>query len=483
MNTPSSKNARLKANSFGWSGQFFQSMAHMAPAIGVVLNAQVMASRAGSALPLASLFAMILALLLAYCLGLLTRKYYGASGYFQIHSRALGSKVGFVTSWLFLLYEPFNAFLNFFGFGILIFEPFSKAYWGFTIPWWIVVIVGNLIITFFSLAHIKSSMRTAAILGMVEFIVFLVLGALLILKSDHPFQPQSFALSSSADGIGGLLFAFIFGFMAFVGYESGLPLTEETKDTTNATFKGLLTSVGLAGLFYVFLSYATVVGFSGGDNSKQFGQDFSNAANPYGSTLALKVFGAVGPWLILFAAINSTLGCCLAGQNASARVLYALGRAKILPQLLGQIHKKNHIPSNAIFLSSGFTFLVTFLFYFLAQKGNPLDWYYFLGMMLVLPLLIIHLMTCVSVFITYRHKEKGDFKLLHHGLIPLVTGLLALLPIWGAIYYNQTPPISYVPWVVLIWFLIGIGVYSWLKRRNPKGLSQLESEMDLLTQP
>src|SRR5262249_40424287 len=144
-----------KADSFGWMGQFFQSMAHMAPAIGIMMAAPYMASRGGSALPLATLFGMVLAMLLAYCLGLLTRKYYGASGYFQIHSRALGSKVGFITSWLFLIYEPFNVFAVWLGFGVIILEPFSKTYLGFEIPWWIGAIGGNLVITILSLANIK----------------------------------------------------------------------------------------------------------------------------------------------------------------------------------------------------------------------------------------------------------------------------------------------------------------------------------------
>lgn len=85
----------LARNSLSWKGQVFQAIAHMAPALGVIAAMPFMASRAGSALPLAMVFATVMCLMLAYCLGLLTRKYYGASGYFQIHSQALGSKLGF----------------------------------------------------------------------------------------------------------------------------------------------------------------------------------------------------------------------------------------------------------------------------------------------------------------------------------------------------------------------------------------------------
>ena len=159
----------LQANSLGWRAQFFQSMAHIAPAAGVIMTMQYMASRAGPAVPLATLFATILALLLAYCLALLTRKFYGASGYFQIHSRALGSGIGFTTSWLFLMYEPIFSTFGLFGYGIIIFEPFMKATFGVDIPWWVAFIAGQSIVLVLSLFDIKSSVRITAILGACEF--------------------------------------------------------------------------------------------------------------------------------------------------------------------------------------------------------------------------------------------------------------------------------------------------------------------------
>ncbi len=471
---------RLKANSFGWIGQFFQSMAHMAPAIGIISTAQFMASRAGFALPLAMVFAMVLAILLAYCLGLLTRQYYGASGYFQIHSRALGSRIGFITSWLFLIYEPFNTFTTLLGFGVLVLEPFSEAYCGYRIPWWVGVVVGNFLVTGLSLFNAKTSVRVTGLLGVVEFLVFLVLSVVLLAHGHQGFQFQYFTPQASADGYGGLLFAFIFGFLCFVGYESGLPLTEETKDTKVSTFKGLIRSVFLAGLFFVFVSYATVVGF-GGEDSVHFAKSFSDAPNPYGATLALQAFGVVGPWLIFFAAVNSTLACCLASQNSASRVFFALGRAGVFPKWMGKTTNFSKVPVHAVTLNAVLTLVVTLFFSSFVVRENAFDWYGFAGVMLVLPLLVIHFVTCVSVFVAYRYREQGQFKFLHHGIIPSVAGLLTLLPIWGAIYYNRTPPMSYAPWVVLVWFFVGVGGYLWLKKKHPDNLQALEHEMKFLS--
>lgn len=469
---------KLQSDSFGWSGQFFQALGHVAPAAGVVTTMQFIASRAGSALPLASLLAGILALLLAYCLSLLTRKYHGASGYFQIHSRALGSKLGFITSWLFFLYEPLNSFTVLFGFGALVLEPFSDSYLGIHIPWWITVILGNVVILFVSLTNIRNSIRTTAILGLIELIVVFALGVLLIIRSDAPFQPNLFLPSASADGMGGLLFAFVFAFVSFAGFESGLPLTEETKNPSTATFKGLMFSVLLAGSFYIFMGYASVVGFGGGENTIAFAKAFSSASNPYGESLAIKAFGSIGPWIIFLAALNSTIACCISSHNSATRVFFALGRARVLPHQLGTVSHHNKVPVHATLFSGSITFLACLVLLFLSKDSGPVDWFGFCAVLTIIPLLIIHLMTCLSVYMAYRFKEKGDFHPLKHAVTPVITGLLVLLPLFGAVYYNLTPPFSYAPWVVGVWFVIGILVYKGLKIRSPHSLSALEAEMD-----
>ena len=205
-----SQPAQLQANSFGWGGQFFQGLAHMAPAAGIIMTAQFMATRAGSALPLAIGFAAVLALMVGGCLGMLTRKYHGASGYFQIHSQALGSRLGFTTSWLFFLYEPVCAFATSLGFAALIIVPFARAQWNIDLPWWSVVLDCNLVVLALALINVRNSIRTTAVLGIIEFLIIALLGLLLVSKGEPGFHPEYFTPAASADGWGGLTFALHF---------------------------------------------------------------------------------------------------------------------------------------------------------------------------------------------------------------------------------------------------------------------------------
>lgn len=334
-----------------------------------------------------------------------------------------------------------------------------------------------------SLSNIKSSIRVTAILGAIEFLIILALGIFALAKTDTVIHPEYFNPANSADGMGGLLFAFIFGFLVFVGFESGLPLTEETANTKSATFKGLMISVFVMGLFFTFMSYATVVAFGGAEDTVGFAKTFSTTPDPYSLVLGVKAFGAIGPWMVFFAILNSTVACCLSSNTATTRVFFSLGRVGILPRALGHVCPTTKVPRNAVLFAGALTFVIGFIAYLIIPAGKNMEWYGFFGVMLMLPLLLIHLVTCISVFVAYRYKESHDFHFVHHGIIPFVTGVLVLLPIWGGVYYNQVAPMSYAPYVVAVWFVIGIIVYARLKKSRPQTLLSLENEMEMLNHP
>ena len=263
-----------------------------------------------------------------------------------------------------------------------------------------------------------------------------------------------------------------------MGFESGLPLTEETKDTKNATGKGLLLSVAFASLLFIFLGYAFVVGFGGGEDSVSFAKSFGSADSPFSGTLAVKAFGTIGPWLIFFAVMNSCIACALASQSGSSRVFFSLGRSRVLPKWLGYTTDRNNVPANASLFAGLLTFLLGLVFYLLSHGQTIMDWFGLTAVVMSIALLALHFVTCVSVFVAYRFKEKDRFKHIQHGLIPVVTACVVLLPLCGSVYYNPDKPMSYAPWVVGIWFVIGLVVYHVLKRRQPQTLQALEHEME-----
>ena len=183
--------------------------------------------------------------------------------------------------------------------------------------------------------------------------------------------------------------------------------------------------------------------------------------------------------MILLAALNSTIACCLASHNSATRVFFALGRAGVLPQWLGVTSSVGKVPVRAVLFAGFITFAVLAVGSLLISQATMVDWFGFFGVLLTLPLLIIHIMTCLSVYRAYR-VDRAAYRPLPHLVLPLLTALGLALPIWGAVYYNQAQPMSYAPLLVAAWFLVGLAVYSGLRRYRPATLLSLEHEMDRL---
>jgi len=74
------------------------------------------------------------------------------------------------------------------------------------------------------------------------------------------------------------------------------------------------------GVFYFFMSYASVVGWGSGDMAS-----FANNANPY-YVLGHSLWGA-GWWLVIFALTNCAVAVGIACTNSASRVMYTMGRA------------------------------------------------------------------------------------------------------------------------------------------------------------
>ncbi|MBV9354808.1 MAG: APC family permease, partial [Chloroflexi bacterium] len=475
----SAQQPRLAAGALGLAGQLFQSITHMAPAAGVIFSAQYMASKGGGSLTLAWILACVACLLTALCLKEVVRKVRSAGGYFVIHSVALGHFVGFTTSWLWFLFEPLVPAALAMLFGSVL-SDFINTYTGILIPWWLIAVVMIGILTYTSYVGIRQSSRTTVILGSLEITILTVLGIIWIVQAG-PNQPViSLTPASSPLAWGGVFFATVYGILSFLGFEAGVPLAEESNNARRSLVISILASTIGIGFFYCFLGYATVAGW-GFQGPQQFADDFSNAVNPY-FTLGQNALGFFGVLLVLFAIGNSSFACSVAGQNASTRVYYSLGRAGVFPSWLNHINAKTQTPDRAIFLQAAlslvFALLVGFLF-------GPFIGYGLLGLLFTIALMIVYTMTNVSCFALYYFKFRPEFSVFWHLVIPILGTIAMLLPlaaalipdvIFGPENANVYPLTLGLP-ITVVWFVLGLGLYLWLRAQRPKELDVMANEM------
>jgi amino acid transporter len=496
----STRQPALAAGTLGLWGQLFQAVTHMAPAAGIVFSTQYMASQGGASHALAYVIATIACTLSALCLKELVKKVRSAGGYFVIHSVALGDAAGFTTSWLYFIYDPVIVAAG----SLLwptIFTNFLRTYLGIDLPWWpfAIVMAGTLFVVTY--IGVKQAVVVSMILGTIETLLFALFGLILIAKAGGNQPLVSFAPASSPTAYGGLMFASVFAILSFIGFESGVPMAEESNNARRNVIIGLMVSTVGIGLFYIAMGYATVAGWSGvqaegstyinfanfsHDDAVNFGKEFSGAQDPY-FTLGERAFGAAGPLLMLLMLTNSMFAVGVAATNASTRVVFSLGRAKILPGILGHISARTRTPDVSIAFVSLAGLLIA-LFFGLVIGPDPITAYGLMGLLATIGAIVLYLMTNASTFLLYKQKYPREFKFVDHAFWPLLATILFVPPLIVSLWprsldiigmgFDTTYPVSLALPFTIAWAVIGTAFYIYLRVLRPQALLNLATEME-----
>src|SRR5437660_4773310 len=354
---PSAKQPTLLRNAIGLPCVLFQSVTNMAPGGAVAFSLGAAIPFTGGALPLAVLIALIVCVLISLNIGSMAKHLPSAGGYFTYVSRGLGPQAGWLTGWLFSL-----TYLLIVPLQLLVLGPvmdstvvqyfhlsFGAAGWAVWAMVFAVIVFG---LTYFG---IKISADTSVVLGAIEISIFVLLSIWLIVTAGNgntaaTFNPAS-SLEPGLNGWQGIIHGMIFAFLAFAGFESSAPLAEEAHNPRRTVPRAILLAVISIGVFYVFCSYAGVVGW-GFNNIAKYPLD----PLPWG-TMANRVW-RVFSFIAIFAILNSALANANAGVNAASRVLYAMGRTNTLPAPLMHINARFRTPDLAII----FTMIVGVVF-------------------------------------------------------------------------------------------------------------------------
>src|SRR6266567_8759920 len=172
----------LRKNALGLPEVLFQSIASMAPAAAVATSLTPAIPTSGAALPLSVLLATAACALIAFCIGQLAIHIPSAGGMYTYISRSLGTKLGFMSAWVFLLAQPLLLPLVMIVFGTYA-EDLVKTLIGVDINWMVWMVLGCLGLTVMTYYGIKLSADTSVILGAIEMLIFFALSITMIIKS------------------------------------------------------------------------------------------------------------------------------------------------------------------------------------------------------------------------------------------------------------------------------------------------------------
>jgi amino acid transporter len=279
----------------------------------------------------AYLVATLAMLFTALSYGLMARHFPVAGSAYTYVRKALDSRVGFVVGWAILLDYLFLPLVIWLIGGSYLQEQFPK------VPFFVWIIAYIVITSTLNVFGLKVADRTNFVLMTVQLLIL----ALFVVLSIAHLVGGSQSLVSTTPFTGGTGFTALAAGAAvaaysFLGFDAVSTLTEETHDAERNVPRAIVLVALIGGTIFVVVTYFVTLVSPGGsfDNADSLASDIAK-------TIGGSLFGAV----FLTGLIVGQFTSGLAAQAAVARLLYAMGRDRVLPQrVFGWVSARFHTP-------------------------------------------------------------------------------------------------------------------------------------------
>jgi amino acid transporter len=242
-------------------------------------------------------------------------------------------------------------------------------------------------------------------------------------------------------------------FFAMVGFEDSVNMAEECKDPTRIFPKVLLAGLVITGVIYVLVSISAITLVA----PEQLGE---------GETPLLKVVQAGAPsfpvevfgFITMFAVANSAL----INMLMASRLVYGMSRERVLPAVLGKVHRTRRTPYIAILFTTLLALgLITFVGEVPALGGTT-------------ALLLLCVFTVVNAAVLVLRRDRVDHKHFRTPTILPILGALSCAFLAGP--WTGRASVQYT----IAGILIAIGVVLWVVTvlvNRATGLEPAEPDM------
>src|SRR5216683_821696 len=447
------------------TGRRLTVAAEVGPSFAILASFVFIAGFAGIVTPWAFLFGGILLGLQALSAAQLAKVFPSAGGWYTWIARAFHPRAGFFAGVLFSIWLPPVATLTMAYLAKTVLEPSIKAEYGVDILWWIWVLAGVALVIFFAYQGIAISEKVLIITGLIEIVIMVALAFTGLASpgpggfSFGPLNPANFGLA------GNLFLGVVFSIFAFSGWESTGPLAEESKNPKRNVPIGLVGSVVVLTIYFVFVTWGYLVGVG----VSKVGSIPTATAFPV-ATLAQRVWG--GAWvLLLFALLNSAIALSIACFNGGTRTWYAMGRSGVLPKMVGKVNPARKTPVNAITLQVG----VQGIAFACVLIWGAVNVFFSWANAITIGLVLMYVLCNVGVIRYYVTEGRAQFNPLLHLVVPIVASAAGIVVVWKSYFspFTSTGPVFWglmtfivvlVLTVVVLIYLRVSGKEDWMRR-------------------
>ncbi len=321
------------------------------------------------------------------------------------------------------------------------------AGWDVYLTWVLTGVLGAVLMTVLNIRGVRmvALVQTVVVSAILIIGVLFVSGALFTGEVSN-MQPLM------KDGISGVTLVLVMVPFMFVGFDTIPQAAEEIDLPFRDIGMVLMISVAMAITWYglIVLGVGLVLDEAAINNAELVTAEANT-----------RIYGPLGGTALLIAGLAGIITSWNAFIVGGSRAIYALARARLLPDFLGTLHPKYHTPKNAIILIGALSILGPFF-------GRPvLVWLVDAG---GLGIVIAYAMVAWS-FLVLRKKEPDLQRPYKVPLGKLVGVLVLLLSIGlGILYLPGSPSALLWPqeWgIVFLWIILGAILY---------GSSQLSSD-------
>lgn len=324
----------------GLLGAVAISLAVMGPSMAVSLNPQAIAEQVGPAVPTVFLLAAVPLALITFSFVVLTRRRGSAGSLFGFVGAEIGPRTGTAAGlWLVGCYVAAAAItaLSFGIFTTTLVQELGVSATPAILP--IVLAIAVIPVTTLLAGR---TMRTLghillALEGLTMVAIVVVMG-LTFVRLVTVGGPQGQTVDWAVfrfEGVsaGAIALALTFALLSSSGFEGAAAAGEETDDPRRTIPRALVWTTVVTSVFFVLVSMVAVWAFGvEGNELEQFtaaGSLPADIANAY-------VGDALGDLITLGGAVSS-FACMIGAQVAAGRILFAFGRARVLPSRFGEL--------------------------------------------------------------------------------------------------------------------------------------------------
>lgn len=330
----------LKKNSVGFIGIAFFIIAAAAPMAAFVGAGPVLFSLMGPGVPL--VYILVAAIIAIFAIGYLkmSKHITNAGGFVAYIARGLGAK--FATGSAGVVIVTYLALQVGLWAQYGVFAQQLMAQLGLNLPIWLWILITLAVTTALAMRGIDVNLKVLGIIIALEVLIVAILVVGILLNSGGK-DLSVVSFSPAQLGSPGLGVAILFVFACFTTFEATTVFAEEAKNPRRTIPLALYTVILFVATFYTVSTWAVSVGI-GPDKVQEA------ATNDLSGVIFQLAMVSVGPWMDItmqVLVVTSFIAMLIGMQNMFARYCFALGRARILPQQLATVSKKNQSPAVA----------------------------------------------------------------------------------------------------------------------------------------